>query len=225
MSVLDGSIVNVALPTMAHDLAIAPAASIWIVNAFLLAVTVSLLPLSALGDTIGYRRVYTPGLALFTLGFARLRARAVPAGSHGRARRAGPGRGRDHERQHCPRPLHLSVVEARSGRRQRGGRGRRLIGRKPDRRRRDPFRRVVAMAVPDQCADRPCRPHPGGAHPARHAAVEANARSRQHRAQRPDLRTADRRRRRARRRARTSASRSASSSPPPLSARCSFAGN
>ncbi len=67
MSVLDGSIVNVALPTMAHDLAIAPAASIWIVNAFLLAVTVSLLPLSALGDTIGYRRVYTPGLALFTL--------------------------------------------------------------------------------------------------------------------------------------------------------------
>jgi len=67
MSVLDGSIVNVALPTMAHDLAVAPAASIWIVNAFLLAVTVSLLPLSALGDTIGYRRVYTPGLALFTL--------------------------------------------------------------------------------------------------------------------------------------------------------------
>ena len=67
MSVLNGTIVNVALPTMAHDLAISPGASIWIVNAFLLAVTVSLLPLSALGDTIGYRRVYTPGLALFTL--------------------------------------------------------------------------------------------------------------------------------------------------------------
>lgn len=67
MAVLDGSIVNVALPTMARDLAIQPEASIWIVNAFLLAVTVSLLPLSALGDTIGYRRVYTPGLALFSL--------------------------------------------------------------------------------------------------------------------------------------------------------------
>jgi DHA2 family multidrug resistance protein-like MFS transporter len=67
MSVLDGAIVNVALPTVAHELAIAPEQSIWIVNAFLLAVTVSLLPLSALGDTIGYRRVYTPGLALFTL--------------------------------------------------------------------------------------------------------------------------------------------------------------
>ena len=52
------TIVNVALPTIARDLAIPPASSIWIVNAFLLAVTVSLLPLSALGDTIGYRRVY-----------------------------------------------------------------------------------------------------------------------------------------------------------------------
>jgi DHA2 family multidrug resistance protein-like MFS transporter len=67
MSVLDGTIVNVALPTIARNLAIAPASSIWIVNAFQLAVTISLLPLSALGDTIGYRRVYTPGLALFTV--------------------------------------------------------------------------------------------------------------------------------------------------------------
>ncbi len=66
MSVLDATIVNVALPFVAHDLSIEPAKSIWIVNAFLLAVTVSLLPLSALGDTIGYRRVYVPGLALFT---------------------------------------------------------------------------------------------------------------------------------------------------------------
>ena len=67
MAVLDGAIVNVALPTMAHELTIAPATSVWIVNAFQLAVTVSLLPLSALGDTFGYRRVYWPGLALFTL--------------------------------------------------------------------------------------------------------------------------------------------------------------
>src|SRR3974390_2032875 len=67
MAVLDASIVNVARPTMARDLAIAPARAIWIVNAFQLAVTVSLLPLSALGDSLGYRRVYWSGLALFTL--------------------------------------------------------------------------------------------------------------------------------------------------------------
>jgi MFS transporter, DHA2 family, multidrug resistance protein len=67
MAVLDGTIVNVALPTMSRDLAVAPESAIWIVNAFQLAVTVSLLPLSALGDSLGYRRVYWSGLAVFTV--------------------------------------------------------------------------------------------------------------------------------------------------------------
>ena len=66
MAVLDGAIVNVALPTIGREFAVTPANSVWIVNAFQLAVTVSLLPLAALGDTLGYRRVYWPGLALFT---------------------------------------------------------------------------------------------------------------------------------------------------------------
>jgi len=67
MAVLDGTIVTVALPTMARDFAVQPESAIWIVNAFQLAVTVSLLPLAALGDMLGYRRVYWWGLALFTL--------------------------------------------------------------------------------------------------------------------------------------------------------------
>jgi DHA2 family multidrug resistance protein-like MFS transporter len=67
MAVLDGTIVTVALPTMARDFTVAPENAIWIVNGFQLAVTVSLLPLAALGDMLGYRRVYWWGLALFTL--------------------------------------------------------------------------------------------------------------------------------------------------------------
>jgi DHA2 family multidrug resistance protein-like MFS transporter len=67
MAVLDGTIVTVALPTMARQFAVAPENAIWIVNAFQLAVTVSLLPLAALGDIFGYRRVYWWGLALFTI--------------------------------------------------------------------------------------------------------------------------------------------------------------
>jgi DHA2 family multidrug resistance protein-like MFS transporter len=67
MAVLDGTIVTVALPTMARQFAVAPENAIWIVNAFQLAVTVSLLPLAALGDMFGYRRVYWWGLALFTV--------------------------------------------------------------------------------------------------------------------------------------------------------------
>src|ERR1700753_1755883 len=67
MAVLDGSIAIVAVPTIARDLDASPAFSIWIVNGYQLAVTVSLLPLASLGEIIGYRRVYIAGLALFTL--------------------------------------------------------------------------------------------------------------------------------------------------------------
>ncbi len=67
VSVLDGTIANVALPTIACDLAIPEAASIWVVNAYQIATMVSLLALSALGEIAGYRKVYLAGLALFTL--------------------------------------------------------------------------------------------------------------------------------------------------------------
>jgi MFS transporter, DHA2 family, multidrug resistance protein len=66
MAVLDGNIVTIALPTMARQFAVAPESAIWIVNAFQLAVTVAQLPLAALGDILGYRRVYWWGLAVFT---------------------------------------------------------------------------------------------------------------------------------------------------------------
>ncbi|MGA0606923.1 MFS transporter [Phenylobacterium sp. VNQ135] len=68
MAVLDGAIANVALPTIARELDATAAASIWIVNAYQLAITVTLLPLAALGDRLGYRRVYICGLIVFTVG-------------------------------------------------------------------------------------------------------------------------------------------------------------
>ena len=67
MSVLDGNIANTALPSIASQLGASPEASIWVVNAFLLAVAICVLPLSSLADIIGYKRVYQGGLALFTL--------------------------------------------------------------------------------------------------------------------------------------------------------------
>ena len=68
MAVLDGAIANVALPTIATDLGASPSTSVWIVNAYQLTITILLLPLAALGDRLGYRRIYIPGLALFTIG-------------------------------------------------------------------------------------------------------------------------------------------------------------
>lgn len=70
MSVIDGAIANVALPTIAADLDASPAFSIWIVNGYQLAITISLLPLASLGEIVGYRRVYLAGLALFTVASA-----------------------------------------------------------------------------------------------------------------------------------------------------------
>jgi len=65
-SVLVTSIANIALPTIAHDLSATPADSIWVVNAYQLAVTVTLLPFASIGDIYGHRRVYIWGLAVYT---------------------------------------------------------------------------------------------------------------------------------------------------------------
>jgi DHA2 family multidrug resistance protein-like MFS transporter len=67
LAILDGGIANVALPTIAREVHTSPANSIWVVNAYQLAVTISLLPLSSLGEIYGYRRIYQAGLVLFTL--------------------------------------------------------------------------------------------------------------------------------------------------------------
>ncbi|WP_133650725.1 MFS transporter [Paraburkholderia flava] len=67
LAVLDSAIANVALPTIARHLHASAASSIWVVNAYQLAVTISLLPLASLGDRIGYRRVYLSGMVLFTV--------------------------------------------------------------------------------------------------------------------------------------------------------------
>ena len=64
---LDSAIANIALPTIARDLAATDAATIWVVNSYQLAVTACLLPAAALGDIWGLKRIYGLGLVLFTL--------------------------------------------------------------------------------------------------------------------------------------------------------------
>jgi len=67
MAVLDGSIVNLALPGIARDLDASAAHAIWVVNAYQIATLVMLLPLASLGERLGYRRVYFIGMALFAV--------------------------------------------------------------------------------------------------------------------------------------------------------------
>ena len=66
VAVLDGTIVNLALPGIARELQATASHSIWVVNAYQIATLVMLLPLATLGDIVGYRRIYIAGMALFT---------------------------------------------------------------------------------------------------------------------------------------------------------------
>ena len=67
LTVIDQMVVNVALPTMGTELNASPAATVWIVNAYQVAIMLPLLPLASAGDIFGYRRVYLAGIALFGL--------------------------------------------------------------------------------------------------------------------------------------------------------------
>ena len=67
LAVLDTSLVNLALPDIARLLQSDAAHSVWVVNAYQLATLIVLLPLSALGERLGYRRVYLVGMAVFAV--------------------------------------------------------------------------------------------------------------------------------------------------------------
>src|SRR5205807_39148 len=66
MIVLDVTIVNVALPSIQHDLHFSQANLTWVVNAFLVSFGSLLLLAGRLGDLIGRKRVFLAGLATFT---------------------------------------------------------------------------------------------------------------------------------------------------------------
>jgi MFS transporter, DHA2 family, multidrug resistance protein len=65
--VLDAAIANIALPTIAHSLHVSPAMSVWVITAYQTALLMALLPCAALGESVGYRRVFMAGVALFTV--------------------------------------------------------------------------------------------------------------------------------------------------------------
>jgi DHA2 family multidrug resistance protein-like MFS transporter len=67
LSVLDYAVVNVALPSIAHDIHTSAASAIWVVNAYQLASVISLLPLAAMGDRVGHARMCRIGLVLFVI--------------------------------------------------------------------------------------------------------------------------------------------------------------
>ncbi|WP_122816749.1 MFS transporter [Nocardioides pantholopis] len=70
MVILDGTIVNVALPAVRADLGLSEVGLAWVVNAFFVAFALVLLPAGRLGDLVGPRRVLTAGLTVFVVATA-----------------------------------------------------------------------------------------------------------------------------------------------------------
>ncbi len=77
LAFIDGSVVNVALPALAHDLKVNPANLTWAINAYLLPLGVLILIGGALGDHFGRRRLFQIGLSIFAL--ASLACAAAPS--------------------------------------------------------------------------------------------------------------------------------------------------
>lgn len=68
MTVLDGTLVNVALPILAGEFHVSDSSAVWIVTIYQLVITTLLLPLSSIGDIYSYKRNYLIGIIVFTLG-------------------------------------------------------------------------------------------------------------------------------------------------------------
>src|SRR5438309_9173133 len=67
MIILDANVLNVALPTIYHDLGGGPDKLLWFVNIYPLIFAVLLLSSGTLGDRLGAKPVFLVGLIVFTL--------------------------------------------------------------------------------------------------------------------------------------------------------------
>ena len=70
MVVLDSLVVITALPRMQRDLHVGLPTLQWTVNSYGIAFAAGIITAAALGDRLGRRRIFTLGLALFTLASA-----------------------------------------------------------------------------------------------------------------------------------------------------------
>ncbi len=70
LATIDGSIVNLALPTIVTDLQAGFAAVQWVVLAYLLTLTTLLLSVGRFADIVGKKQIYTLGFVVFIIGSA-----------------------------------------------------------------------------------------------------------------------------------------------------------
>ncbi|MBE3177404.1 MFS transporter [Enterobacter cloacae complex sp. P3B] len=67
MGVFDGTMINIALPSMARAMQVPANVAVWFANGYLLSAAMTLAIFAALAARVGYRPVFLAGLATFTL--------------------------------------------------------------------------------------------------------------------------------------------------------------
>ena len=67
MGVFDGTMINIALPSMASAMQVPANVAVWFANGYLLSAAMTLAIFAALAARVGYRPVFLAGLATFTL--------------------------------------------------------------------------------------------------------------------------------------------------------------
>jgi len=67
LAVLDATMINVGLPSIAESLNESASSVVWVVNAYSLTVAMTLLPMAAIGERIGFKRLFRYGLITFIL--------------------------------------------------------------------------------------------------------------------------------------------------------------
>ena len=157
MIVLDGTIVNVALPSIRDDLGFSQESLAWVVNAYLLTFGGFLLLGGRLGDLFGHRRLFLSGIALFTAASLACGLATSQGDARGGARGAGPRRS---DRLGCRALADHDPLRRARGAREGDGRLRlRALGRRHGRRparRRHHRRARLALDLPRQPSRR-CR--------------------------------------------------------------------
>ncbi|GAA2399181.1 DHA2 family efflux MFS transporter permease subunit [Actinomadura vinacea] len=79
MSLLDGTIVNIAVPTLIHGIDASYDQVLWVIDAYMLVFSVLLISTGRLGDIFGYRRLFLIGISVFTVASALCGLAGSPA--------------------------------------------------------------------------------------------------------------------------------------------------
>jgi MFS family permease len=95
MTPFDGSVVTLALPSIGRELGGNVVSLGWVATAYVLGLTICVIPFGRLADIRGRGRVYAVGVALFTLASALCGAGAVSQQSDRDKIRSRCGRGND----------------------------------------------------------------------------------------------------------------------------------